>query len=240
MRTINHILKQTKVDSLGRDIPSTALCTFLNPYSYKLLRKSKVLMHFDIIYFDGISLVKLLQTFGIKIQRNSFDMTSLAPKVFANAIADQKMIYIVGSTEIAIQQFREVILRTYPNLPLKGWRHGYFQNIKERQKTLEEIKALSPEIVIAGMGTPYQEDFLIELRNLGWEGTGYTCGGFIHQTAAGIQYYPQFYDRYNLRWLYRIIDEPKLFKRYFWHYPIALFLFIKDLMFYKFLKPKNS
>jgi N-acetylglucosaminyldiphosphoundecaprenol N-acetyl-beta-D-mannosaminyltransferase len=84
------------------------------------------------------------------------------------------------------------------------------------------------------MGSPNQENFLIELANEGWNGSGYTCGGFFHQTSKkGIQYYPTWCDKYNLRWMYRMYDEPKLIKRYVWHYPIFIFIFIFDMIVYK-------
>ena len=90
------------------------------------------------------------------------------------------------------------------------------------------------------MGTPFQEQFLVDLKNLGWIGAGYTCGGFIHQTAANIKYYPEFFNTYNLRWLYRMIDEPKLIKRYLILYPKSTFLFFFDFIIYKFLKTLSN
>ena len=96
-----------------------------------------------------------------------------------------------------------------------------------------DIKNLNPDIVICGMGTPLQEHFLADLQKLGWGGIGYTCGGFLHQTARDIQYYPEWIDKYNIRWIYRIYDEPKLFKRYFWEYPKFFVYFIYDFYQYR-------
>ena len=63
------------------------LLTFLNPYSYLLARKEKELFEKFNIFIDGMLLVKVLNLFGFKnIERQSFDMTSLAPIVFKKAI----------------------------------------------------------------------------------------------------------------------------------------------------------
>ncbi|MNN73388.1 UDP-Gal:alpha-D-GlcNAc-diphosphoundecaprenol beta-1,4-galactosyltransferase [compost metagenome] len=79
------------------------------------------------------------------------------------------------------------------------------------------------------MGTPRQEDFLIELQESGWLGVGFTCGGYFDQlnSADGGLYYPGFIDRYNMRWAYRIYKEPKrLWKRYFVDYPVGMLAFV--------------
>jgi N-acetylglucosaminyldiphosphoundecaprenol N-acetyl-beta-D-mannosaminyltransferase len=78
------------------------------------------------------------------------------------------------------------------------------------------------------MGVPLQEEFLIDLRDTGWTGTGYTCGGFFHQSARKLEYYPRLFDKLQLRWLYRMIQEPRLAKRYLLDYPKFVFIFIWD------------
>jgi N-acetylglucosaminyldiphosphoundecaprenol N-acetyl-beta-D-mannosaminyltransferase len=79
------------------------------------------------------------------------------------------------------------------------------------------------------MGAMRQERFLISLWREGWRGLGFTCGGFLHQTArAELSYYPPLMDRLHLRWFCRIWSEPKLFWRYFALYPLGMALFLKD------------
>lgn len=213
------------------------LNTFVNPYSYLQLRnQGKLLENFDNIYLDGFLLVFFFRLVGVRTNRNSFDMTSLAPKVLQGCIKGNKSIYFIGSTEKAINSFVKVISKDFPKLDIVGHRNGYFNNVNEKENTLKAIIHLKPSVVVVGMGTPFQEQFLVDLKNTGWVGIGYTCGGFIHQTANGINYYPEFFNKYNLRWLYRIMDEPKLIKRYFILYPNALLMFIWDLVLYKLSK----
>ena len=72
------------------------LTTFLNPFSYMLVRENKSqLSHFN-IQIDGWILVQLLNVFGFKSKRRSFDMTSLAPVFFNEAIQNDKSIYFIG------------------------------------------------------------------------------------------------------------------------------------------------
>ncbi len=209
------------------------LITFLNPYSYLLAREHiDLFSKFDNIYIDGIALVKILKFFQLaSVKRQSFDMTSLAPIIFNDAVKSSKSIYFIGTAPRVIDKAVENIQDSFPGLNIVGYRNGFIKP-EEKAEVFKNIILARPDIVICGMGTPLQEEFLLNLQDLGWEGTGYTCGGFLHQTANDVQYYPHWIDKYNLRWVYRIYKEPKLFQRYFWEYPKFLVYFLFDYYFY--------
>lgn len=208
--------------------------TFVNPYSYNILRKQPDI-DFKVLA-DGSAFVVFCNVFlGMNLKRMSFDMTSLAPIVFEDALNNSKSIYFVGSKQQEIDGAIHEIKKLHPTLCIPRYRNGYFST-DERDQELDLLVDEAPDIVIVGMGTPLQEQFLIDLRNRGWKGTGFTCGGFLHQTASGIQYYPKWVDKLNLRWMYRIYDEPKLFKRYTIDYGKFVFLFLYDVIRYRLAK----
>ena len=204
------------------------ITTFLNPFSYLLARSNKdQLSHFN-INIDGGLLVILLNLFGFKYKRKSFDMTSLAPVVFNDAINNNKSIYFIGSKPKVIDLAIKNIQEQFPELNICGYRDGYIDQ-NEMVVVLDIINSLKADYVICGMGTPLQEKFLIDLQKSGWTGKGYTCGGFLHQTAAGIKYYPNWVNTLGLRAFYRMYDEPKLIRRYFIDYPKAIIIILSDL-----------
>lgn len=206
------------------------LTTFVNPYSMLLLKnREDIVEEIDYWYVDGISLVKKLNKYyKLKNNRFSFDDTSLAPIVFDYARTNNLNIAIIGTKEEYIHKAILAIEDKY-NLKIGYYRNGYF-TANEKNDCIEFLTKKKFDVVISGMGTPYQEFFLIDLKKAGWNGYGYTCGGYLHQIAQKINYYPIFFDKLNIRWIYRIIDEPKLFIRYFVYYPIFF------LKFYKFKK----
>lgn len=217
------------------EVEKGQIVTFVNPYSYLLIRKYlDACGKFDHIYIDGISLVLILRFLtGKNIYRMSFDMTSLARDVFGEAENKRETLFIIGAAPDVISRSIHNIKTEFPYLNIIGHRHGFFVDEDERRSVLNKIAAANPDLVIVGMGCPLQEKFLLDLKFLGWSGTGYTCGGFLHQTARSIKYYPDFINKYNLRWLYRVVDEPKLFKRYFMLYPMSFLVLIYDIMKYK-------
>ena len=211
--------------------------TFINNYSYLYFRKNLALYdNYSAIYCDGILMTKLAQMAGIKAHRVSFDMTSLAPIVFSYAQKNHKKVAIIGSDSESNAKAINIILTKYPDLLLVKARHGYFKDETDRAHFIKQLSELEPDIIIVGMGTPAQDIFLQEMFMSKWTGVAFSCGGFLHQTAKnGSTYYPDFFDKYNLRWMYRMIDEPKLVSRYLFGYPKSILFFLLDLMRFKFM-----
>lgn len=210
---------------------SRTLVTFLNPVSYQLLRAHpEILDIFDRIFVDGILLVKLLEWGGVrKTRRTSFDMTSAAPVLFRSCIESRRSIYFVGARQQEIDRFVGMISRAFPDLEICGYRDGYFP-IEQWEDVARSIMDLRPDVVVVGMGTPRQEEFIAALSSVdrSWEGIAFSCGGFFHQTQDRLFYYPWWVDRLHLRMPYRTLREG-LYRRLPLYFRFMTG-FLKDLM----------
>lgn len=208
--------------------------TFLNPVSYLTATKNTNLFKkFDGIFADGSLLVASIKIlYKISITRRSFDMTSIAPKLFRYAEQENKTIYIVASKQEEIEKACAIFKEQYPNLNIIGFKNGYFKNEEEKEYTIQEIIQKDPDFLIVGMGAIMQEQFLVKAKQMGFKGIGFTCGGFIHQTSKNeINYYPQWVDKYNIRFLYRMYKEKHTRKRYIQAGFIFPWIFLKDRLF---------
>lgn len=191
--------------------------TFLNPVSYlDALKHTDLFGRFDGIFADGSLLVAAIKMlYGKKVARRSFDMTSLASELFEYAENEGKSLYFVASKQEEVESALEIFKERYPNLIVAGYRNGYFSSEEEQNKEATYITQLNPDFLIVGMGALMQEKFLLKVKGAGFKGIGFTCGGFIHQTAKNeIDYYPQWVDRMNVRFLYRMYKEPHTRMRY--------------------------
>lgn len=228
---VNHIVS-TNQKSLS-DILQTQnrIYTFLNPVSYLIALKNKdKFAGFDGIFADGVLLVKAIKlVYGDLVQRKSFDMTSFAPILFDKAVKEGRRIYIVASKEDELNKAVKIFSEQYPRLHIVGKHHGFFSSNKEREEEIGRIIVLNPDYLIVGMGTPLQEEFLLQAKKKGFQGIGFTCGGFIHQTAHNqIDYYPTWIDRANLRFVYRMYKEPHTRKRYLQAAFLFPYYFLKE------------
>lgn len=204
--SVEELLKQRK-----------GIYTFLNPVSYlDALKHKELFTPFDGIFVDGGLLVKAIKmAYGATIKRQSFDMTSLAPIVFPYAAKAGKMVAIVASKQEIVERAVINLRKSFEGLDICYYRNGYFNGEQEMDDEAKKIVSLHPDILIVGMGIIKQEQFLSKVRDAGYQGIGFTCGGFIHQTAqdkAG--YYPNWVDKYGLRFIYRMYKEPHTRKRY--------------------------
>lgn len=191
--------------------------TFLNPVSYLTALDNKELYgQMDGIFADGGLLVKAIKMlYGKSVKRRSFDMTSLAPIVFSFAAKNQKTVAIVATKQEMVEKAVKTLQGNYPGLNISYFRNGYFSSDAEMNAEAQKIVGLHPDILIVGMGVIKQEEFLLKVRDAGFQGIGYTCGGFIHQTAQDkVDYYPEWVDKHGLRFVYRMYKEPHTRKRY--------------------------
>lgn len=215
------------------------LVTFLNPYTLLKIQESTVdLKKFDKVCIDGITLKTFLEKLVYRdtnIERLSFDFSSaVANLIFGKAAAQNQHGFILGSDEPSNKEFQTKITGMFPGLTLEG-RSGYFDSDAEQSEFLQSMANSSHDFVVIGMGAVKQEEAAIELAEAGFKGCIYTCGGFIHQTAMGdSDYYPAWVNKYNLRFIYRMIKEPTTIRRYLIDYPQAYFLLIRNISNFKY------
>ncbi|MDE7412811.1 MAG: WecB/TagA/CpsF family glycosyltransferase [Muribaculaceae bacterium] len=192
--------------------------TCVNPYSYHLVRNNSDLYNdMDGLFVDGILMVKFIGWFwGHKIPRLSFDMTGMAPDLFNRLNQNDETIFFVGARQEEIEETVKQIRSNYPGMNIIGFRNGYFQTEEERHDTIQQILQTNPDFTIIGMGMALQENFALDLKKAGYQGIAFTCGGFLHQTSKGINYYPEWINKYNLRAFYRLYKERGLFKRLYY------------------------
>jgi len=229
---------------LSRDLICTNLAefaeartvTFLNPYSYLTIHNAGLdLNKFDKICIDGIGLKLFLDLVyqPTKIERLSFDFTSVAHFVFQNAVEKSHRGYILGSDQNSNDLFLAKILEMFPGINLQG-RSGYFDDAESMTNELHSLATSDYDFVVIGMGAVKQEEAAITLKDYGFTGSIYTCGGFIHQTAlGGGEYYPAWIDKLNLRFAYRMFKEPSTIRRYLIDYPRAFILLSRNFKNFK-------
>lgn len=214
---VKKILSTEKLTLREVLIENRKVYTFLNPVSYlSALDNKELFARFDGIFADGSILVAAIKLVYRKtVTRRSFDMTSLAPELLSYAEANNSSVYIVASRQEQVEKAVGIFKERYPKLLVVGYRNGYFASEKEQDEEARHIVGVNPDFLIVGMGALMQERFLLKVKDAGYRGIGFTCGGFIHQTAKDeIDYYPVWVDRMNLRFLYRMYKEKHTRKRY--------------------------
>lgn len=228
----HRLIRQRCIQPAGQDLLEPQLVTFFNPYSYgRLLTAPRnVLSPFTAILPDGISLAWVLTVLRFKkVERRSFDFTSLAPPVFKACAKRNVGVAVVGGEDEDLDDAMAFWSARFSGLPLRNCRNGFFKDDAERVAYVKELAAAPVGAVIIGMGTPVQEEFAMLCLEHGVKAAIYTCGGFITQSAKSpfvTGFYPKNVDRFHLRAFWRIYKEPHTRRRYFLDYPLNLLHFL--------------
>ena len=142
-------------------------------------------------------------------------MTSVGRALLEVSASKGCSLYFVASKQESLDKAMAMFRERFAGVNIVGYRNGYFANEKEMDEEARHIIEVNPVFLVVGMGAIKQEEFLLRVKAAGYRGIGFTCGGFIHQTAHNeMDYYPAWVDRMNIRFLYRMWKEPHTRKRY--------------------------
>jgi N-acetylglucosaminyldiphosphoundecaprenol N-acetyl-beta-D-mannosaminyltransferase len=212
---------------------NVTLITFVNTFSYyQLLDSSCPIDRFDAILVDGGLHVRLHNLFHKdKVNRASFDFSSLADEFFIYARIHKLKIALIGAMPDEIISASDNIQRAYPDLQIVYRRDGYFHSEGDKRHVCNILKEIRPDAIILGMGTPAQEEYAVYLSDNGVSGFIITCGGFLSQTARKTDYYNPLIKKLELRWLQRTVQSKYIRKRLFIEYPKnAIRYFLEHIM----------
>lgn len=212
-----------RIDRTQCDYPNNIYCkaecvnTCVNPFSYHLVRRyPELYSEMDGLFVDGMTMCWLIRIlWGKRVPRLSFDMSGIAAELFKylNSVATDRSIYFLGTRQDVLEKTISQFRKSYPRMNIAGFRNGYFIDNDDRRRAIAEIVRSDSDFAVIGMGSPLQEQFALDLKNAGYKGIVFTCGGFLHQTANRINYYPDWVNKYNLRAFYRLFHEKGLWGR---------------------------
>jgi len=100
----------------------------------------------------------------------------------------------------------------FPGLQVAGTRDGFFTD-EQTPATVANIAESGARLLFVGMGSPRQEFWLAEhLRETGC-GAGVGVGGSFDVISGRVDRAPRIARRLGLEWLYRLVKEPRRWRR---------------------------
>lgn len=126
--------------------------------------------------------------------------------------------YFYGSTEQTLEKLYQKLNEQYPGIQIAGMYSPPFRSMTEEEDAaiIERINQTKPDFVWVGLGAPKQEKWMAAHQG--------RVKGFMVGVGAGFDYFagnieraPQWMQKSNLEWVYRLLQDPRrLFNRY-WH-----------------------
>lgn len=126
--------------------------------------------------------------------------------------------YFYGSTSNTLEILHENILKNYPGIQIVGMYSPPFRSMTDDEDRIitEEINATDPDFIWVGLGAPKQEKWMNQHQGK-VKGLMVGVGAAFDYFAGNISRAPEWMQKTNLEWFYRLMQDPKrLFKRYFY------------------------
>ena len=187
-----------------------------NPETFMISEKNedvrKMLLDKETVMVpDGIGVLKAGKKIGYNIEERITGI-DIANELLKFGNEQKKSIYLFGYKQEVIDSMKIVIKEQYPNLKLVGTSNGY---VTDKDKVFDEIVKLEPDIVLVALGIPLQEMLIYKHLNRFKKGIFVGIGGSFDVMSGMKKRAPKIFIKLNLEWLYRIMKEPKRFKRFY-------------------------
>ena len=119
-------------------------------------------------------------------------------------------VYLLGSKPGIAELAAEKMLAKHPGLTIAGMADGY---LKDEAPVVEKINAVKPDVLFVCLGAPKQERFMVNHQSELQVKLMAGLGGSLDSFAGTVKRAPKWMIKLSLEWLYRLIKEPKRFKR---------------------------
>ncbi|MGD8306547.1 MAG: WecB/TagA/CpsF family glycosyltransferase [Ignavibacteria bacterium] len=185
----------------------------------------------DYIHPDGIG-VYLSSKFlyGANGFQSKITGSDFYYELINTAIKKQWSFFFFGDEDKTLNK----IFSVYPELNIAGLHNGFEY---ENDKLLDMINKSGPDILIVGMGSPKQEEWIIKSKQKLDVKIIIAVGDGIKIFSGSKRRGPKILRKFGLEWLVRLFFDPKrLWKRYLIGNP----LFIIRLLKYKFFIINNN
>jgi N-acetylglucosaminyldiphosphoundecaprenol N-acetyl-beta-D-mannosaminyltransferase len=164
----------------------------------------------DFITADGIGIVMASKILNKSLpgRVTGYDMML---DLLERADKNQYRVYFLGAEPSILELFLKKVKARYPQVEIVGSHNGFFDwhdnNIKE------DIQALEPDLIFVALGVPRQEQWIVEHYDSFQKGIFIGVGGSFDVMAGVVKRAPEIWQKLNLEWFYRLLNQPSRWRR---------------------------
>ncbi len=175
------------------------------------LRFRQVINQSALSLCDTIGVLFAARLHGVRIPGRAAGIDLIDPLCVAFA-REGIAIFLLGGKGETAAKAAAVLRERHVGLVVAGARDGYF-DARDQSAVATAIALSGAQVLFVGLGSPRQEiwitDYLKETRCA----VGIGVGGSFDILAGNVTRAPALWRRFNLEWLYRLVREPRRFRR---------------------------
>ena len=199
----------------------------INPEMFSQAKKDsgfkKIVEEAEMVVPDGVGVKLALKLKGQNVQRIAG--IDFAKRLLEESSKNGISVGIVGAKEEVITKAVKELQTSIDGLNIVYYHNGYFSDDNEIYNGLKET---SPHLILVAMGSPRQEEFIYNAKQVLNPALMVGIGGSLDVWSGTVKRAPEIYQKLGLEWLYRTVSQPERFKRIFPTLPLFL---IKALMY---------
>ncbi|MGO8732884.1 MAG: WecB/TagA/CpsF family glycosyltransferase [Terriglobia bacterium] len=187
-------------------------------YKYRLNR-------FDLLVPDGQPVRWALNLlYGAQLRDRVYG-PNLMLALCARAEQEGLAVFLYGSTEEILCGLKRGLEQRFPSLRIAGMEPSKFRRLSPEERTglIGRIRCTGADIAFVGLGCPRQEIWAYEMREV-LSMPLVAVGAAFPFFAGTVKQAPKWMQDRGLEWLFRLVAEPRLWRRYLLLNPAYLFL----------------
>lgn len=119
----------------------------------------------------------------------------------------EKTFYLVGAQQEVIENTVVKLNREFPGIRIVNYRNGYIRDGVEKRDLMGDIMMRKPDVVFVAMGSPKQEELMVEMQ-MAHPAVYLGLGGSFDVYVGAVKRAPDWWVRHNMEWTYRLIRQP--------------------------------
>lgn len=172
---------------------------------------AQVLASATLVVADGIGIVWAARRYGRPVPERVAGVDLMMALLQRAAERDWRPFFL-GTRPEVVARAAERARELFPGLQLAGYHHGYFSDDQEAQ-VLDRIRQAAPDLLLAGMGARRELTWLHRHRHTLPVPVTMGVGGSLDVLAGAVQRAPGWVQAVHLEWLYRLLKEPRRWRR---------------------------
>lgn len=173
----------------------------------------QVLEKADMVTPDGIGVVigsKIIKS-PIPQRVTGYDLIHALLKK-RNEEKKKTRVYCLGASDEIIKLAVRNLRQMYSEVEIVGYHHGYFDE-NDEETLVKVISETTPDLLLVGLGSPRQEQFIYRHKHVLGARVAIGCGGSFDVLSGQVKRAPVFFQKVGLEWFYRLIQQPSRLKR---------------------------
>lgn len=123
-----------------------------------------------------------------------------------------RSFYLLGGTRAVVEETARKLKTDFPGISIVGFHDGYLTTDAMKRDVIDDITRMKPDVVFVAMGSPKQEFLMAELHDL-HPALYMGLGGSFDIYTGKVKRAPEWWIEHNLEFAYRLLKQPKRFKR---------------------------